>query len=61
MEDTQTVTQHQEDLKQSPGGPGGGGGALANFFNFDGLRTDLRTEVLAGITTFVTMGLHFDL
>jgi len=49
------VTQHQEDLKQSPGGPGGGGGALANFFNFDGLRTDLRTEVLAGITTFVTM------
>jgi AGZA family xanthine/uracil permease-like MFS transporter len=48
------VTQQQEDLKQSPGGPGGGG-ALANFFNFDELRTDLRTEVLAGATTFVTM------
>jgi AGZA family xanthine/uracil permease-like MFS transporter len=49
------VTQQQEDLKQSPGGPPGSGGALANFFNFDGLRTNLRTEVLAGVTTFVTM------
>jgi AGZA family xanthine/uracil permease-like MFS transporter len=49
------VTQQKEDLKQSPGGPGGGGGALATFFKFDQLRTDLRTEVLAGVTTFVTM------
>ena len=49
------MTQQKEDLKQSPGGPGGGGGALATFFKFDQLRTDLRTEVLAGVTTFVTM------
>ena len=48
------MTQQQEDIKQSPGGPGGGGG-LARFFHFDELRTDLRTEVLAGVTTFVTM------
>ncbi len=48
------MTQQKEELQQSPGGPGGGG-ALANFFNFDGLSTDLRTEVLAGVTTFVTM------
>ncbi len=49
------MTQQKEELRQSPGGPEGGGGALANFFNFDELRTDLRTEVLAGVTTFVTM------
>lgn len=48
------MTQQKEELRQSPGGPEGGG-ALANFFNFDELRTDLRTEVLAGVTTFVTM------
>ena len=48
------MTQQQEDIEQSPGGPGGGGG-LARFFHFDELRTDLRTEVLAGVTTFVTM------
>lgn len=29
--------------------------AIARFFQFDALGTDLRTEVLAGITTFITM------
>ena len=29
--------------------------AIANFFNFSALGTDLPTEVLAGATTFVTM------
>lgn len=30
-------------------------GALGEFFDFDEHDTDLRTEVLAGITTFLTM------
>ncbi|NJN92483.1 MAG: NCS2 family permease [Leptolyngbyaceae cyanobacterium SL_5_14] len=30
-------------------------GAIARFFKFDELGTTLRTEVIAGITTFVTM------
>lgn len=29
--------------------------AIAQFFQFDRLRTNLRTELLAGLTTFVTM------
>ncbi|MDA0266200.1 MAG: NCS2 family permease [Cyanobacteria bacterium] len=29
--------------------------AIARFFDFDGLNTNLRTEVLAGVTTFITM------
>ncbi|MGK7924171.1 MAG: NCS2 family permease, partial [Spirulina sp.] len=29
--------------------------AIAQYFNFAELNTDLRTEILAGITTFVTM------
>ncbi|HEY9880756.1 MAG TPA: NCS2 family permease [Leptolyngbyaceae cyanobacterium] len=29
--------------------------AIASYFNFDALRTTLRTEILAGVTTFVTM------
>jgi AGZA family xanthine/uracil permease-like MFS transporter len=49
------VTQQKEDLRRSPGGPEGGGGAIASFFNFDALRTDMRTEVLAGVTSFVTI------
>lgn len=48
------MTQQQEQLPQTPGSPGGGS-LIADFFNFDGLRTNLRTEVLAGVTTFVTM------
>jgi AGZA family xanthine/uracil permease-like MFS transporter len=56
------VTQPSEDLQTTPGGglepsPGGGGiaGHIAIFFDFEGHRTNLRTEVLAGLTTFVTM------
>jgi AGZA family xanthine/uracil permease-like MFS transporter len=30
-------------------------GAIARFFDFAALNTNLRTEVLAGITTFITM------
>lgn len=30
--------------------------ALAEFFQFDFYRTNFRTETLAGITTFMTMG-----
>jgi hypothetical protein len=28
---------------------------MRRFFHFDELKTDLRTEILAGITTFLTM------
>lgn len=35
--------------------PSGAGGAIATFFKFAELQTDLRTETIAGITTFVTM------
>ncbi|NJL00285.1 MAG: NCS2 family permease [Spirulinaceae cyanobacterium SM2_1_0] len=34
---------------------GGMSGAIACFFNFEALSTNLRTETLAGVTTFVTM------
>jgi len=30
--------------------------AIAKFFDFAELRTNLRTEIIAGITTFITMG-----
>lgn len=30
-------------------------GAIANYFQFDRYRTNFRTEVLAGVTTFMTM------
>jgi adenine/guanine/hypoxanthine permease len=30
-------------------------GAIANYFNFDFYQTNFRTEILAGITTFMTM------
>jgi AGZA family xanthine/uracil permease-like MFS transporter len=29
--------------------------ALDNFFHLKGLNTNIRTEVLAGLTTFMTM------
>ncbi len=43
-----------EQLPQSPPSPGSGN-KIAEFFNFDGLKTDFRTETLAGLTSFVTM------
>ncbi|MEO0867103.1 MAG: NCS2 family permease [Cyanobacteria bacterium J06642_11] len=35
--------------------PSGLSRAIANFFHFNALGTDLSTELLAGVTTFVTM------
>ncbi|WP_017297280.1 NCS2 family permease [Nodosilinea nodulosa] len=48
------MTQPTENLPQSPP-DSGQGSKLAEFFNFEALRTDLRTETLAGVTSFVTM------
>lgn len=48
------MTQPSEDLQPAPGGAGIGG-YIANFFDFAGYRTNLRTEAVAGVTTFVTM------
>jgi adenine/guanine/hypoxanthine permease len=47
------VTEHDE-TQQLPRG-NGAAAAIATYFNFDALKTDLRTEILAGATTFVTM------
>ncbi len=46
------------DNKQSTGDDGGSGtgtSALANYFGFAEHDTDLRTEVVAGVTTFLAM------
>jgi AGZA family xanthine/uracil permease-like MFS transporter len=48
------VTQPSEDLQPSPENSGFLG-QIANFFDFAGHRTNLRTEVIAGATSFVTM------
>jgi AGZA family xanthine/uracil permease-like MFS transporter len=48
------VTPQPENLPESPIG-GGFTGKVASFFDFSTLRTDFSTEVLAGVTTFVTM------
>ena len=48
------MTQPSDNLQPTPGGAGIGG-QIANFFDFEGHRTNLRTEVLAGATSFVTM------
>ncbi|NJO39512.1 MAG: NCS2 family permease [Cyanobacteria bacterium RU_5_0] len=39
----------------TPNRPSPEEGAIARFFKFAELRTNLRTEIIAGITTFVTM------
>nr|WP_278003431.1 NCS2 family permease [Nodosilinea sp. TSF1-S3] len=41
-------------MPQAPPSPSSGN-KLAEFFNFTALRTNFRTEVLAGFTSFVTM------
>lgn len=48
------MTQPTQDLPQSPPSPGSEN-KIAEFFNFAALRTDFRTEALAGFTSFVTM------
>jgi AGZA family xanthine/uracil permease-like MFS transporter len=35
--------------------PSGWRGAIAHYFNFNQVQTNFRTEILAGITTFMTM------
>ncbi|HEY9762325.1 MAG TPA: NCS2 family permease [Trichocoleus sp.] len=48
------MTQPPDDVQ--PTAPQSGfTAAIASYFNFDALRTTLRTEILAGVTTFVTM------
>lgn len=36
--------------------PTGWQGAIARYFKFDFYKTNFRTEILAGVTTFMTMG-----
>lgn len=43
------------DDSQDVPSPEGFPGAIARFFDFEGLQTNLRTEIIAGITTFITM------
>ncbi|VEP12281.1 conserved membrane hypothetical protein [Hyella patelloides LEGE 07179] len=45
-----TPTRSSPDSSSSPNSSG-----IASFFEFEKLGTNLRTEVLAGVTTFVTM------
>lgn len=46
---------HQRVGSSPPPQPDGWQGTIARFFNFEEYRTNFRTEVLAGITTFMTM------
>ncbi len=48
------MTQPTEQLPQAPPSPRPEN-KIAEFFNFADLRTNFRTETLAGFTTFVTM------
>ncbi|MEO1519200.1 MAG: NCS2 family permease [Cyanobacteria bacterium J06633_2] len=57
--DSEQLIQYSPDPGDngvSPGGPSPkSGGAIARFFGFEELQTTMRTEILAGVTTFVTM------
>jgi adenine/guanine/hypoxanthine permease len=48
------MTQPTENLPQSPPQPDSGN-RIADFFDFDALRTNFRTETIAGLTSFFTM------
>lgn len=48
------MTQPTQNLPQAPPSPSSEN-KVAEFFNFTALRTNFRTEVLAGFTSFVTM------
>ncbi len=48
MKPKQIDPPRQESANTTPGG-------IAKFFHFQELQTNLRTEILAGITTFLTM------
>lgn len=41
-------SEQSPEVAQSPG-------AIARFFDFGALGTDTRTEIVAGVTTFITM------
>lgn len=51
-------TDFIEPPESSPSGPGytGWQGAIARYFKFDQYNANFRTEMLAGLTTFMTMG-----
>ncbi|MEW6494413.1 MAG: NCS2 family permease [Cyanobacteriota bacterium] len=56
--ETNELSDHESDLgselsDQLP--PQGEQGAIARFFKFQDYQTNIRTEVLAGVTTFMTM------
>lgn len=56
--ETNQLNQHEADSSPDPSGqpePTGWQGAIARFFKFQDYRTTIRTEVIAGITTFMTM------
>lgn len=56
--ETNQLNQRQADSSPDPSGqppPLGWQGAISRFFKFQASRTTIRTEVLAGITTFMTM------
>ncbi|WP_036484143.1 NCS2 family permease [Myxosarcina sp. GI1] len=52
-EDVINRTETQRPMGKPP--RNGWQGAIANYFQFDFYRTNFRTEILAGITTFMTM------
>ena len=57
--DSDNLTQYPTDSIHNSASPGSPSpepeGAIAQFFGFRELQTTMRTEILAGITTFVTM------
>ncbi len=56
MDDEEIEVTPPSLAPEPPALPSGGiAGAIATHFNFAHLQTNLRTEVLAGVTTFVTM------
>ncbi|MEB3295696.1 MAG: NCS2 family permease [Synechococcales bacterium] len=50
-------TSETELQRLTPPKPSGGGwqAAIARYFQFDSYKTNFRTEILAGVTTFMTM------
>jgi len=56
--DEQMSSSHELELERPPSPPEyrGWQAAIARYFQFDFYKTNFKTEVLAGITTFMTMG-----
>lgn len=56
--ETNSMSERQADASPAPSGqpqPPGWQGAIARFFKFQDYQTTIRTEILAGVTTFMTM------